>query len=181
MKSGWDRRLQRWAPYALTPLVVVAALPAMGPGPWLTLTVAGITMGMMLFMVAAGLTLIFGLMDVLNFAHAGFVAVGAYIAVSVLQPLVGWTSETSLALNIAALLLALLAAAAASGALGFVFERVIIRQVYGAPLRQILITIGALTVIEQLLIVIWGPQAIPLPRPAMLRGSVFIGSASIET
>jgi branched-chain amino acid transport system permease protein len=178
MKSGWDRRLRRWAPYALTPLVVVAALPAMGPGPWLTLTVAGITMGMMLFMVAAGLTLIFGLMDVLNFAHAGFVAVGAYIAVSVLQPLVGWTSETSLALNIAALLLA---AAAASGALGFVFERVIIRQVYGAPLRQILITIGALTVIEQLLIVIWGPQAIPLPRPAMLRGSVFIGSASIET
>src|SRR6202021_4086764 len=97
-----------------------------------------------------------------------------------LQPLAGWTSETSLALNIAALLLALVAAAVASGALGFVFERVIIRQVYGAPLRQILITIGALTVIEQMIIVIWGPQAIPLPKPAMLRGSLFIGSASIE-
>jgi branched-chain amino acid transport system permease protein len=181
MNNGWHQRLQRWAPHALTPLVVIAALPAIGPGPWLTLTVAGLTMGIMLFMVAAGLTLIFGLMDVLNFAHAAFVAVGAYIAVSVLQPLAGWTSETSLALNIAALLLALVAAAVASGALGFVFERVIIRQVYGAPLRQILITIGALTVIEQLIIVIWGPQAIPLPKPAMLRGSVFIGSASIET
>ena len=77
--------------------------------------------------------------------------------------------------------MALVAAAIASGALGFVFERVIIRQVYGAPLRQILITIGALTVIEQLIIVVWGPQAIPLPKPASLRGSVFLGSSSIET
>ena len=80
MNGDWPKRLQRWAPYALTPVVVVAALPAIGPGPWLTLTVAGLTMGIMLFMVAAGLTLIFGLMDVLNFAHAAFVAVGAYIA-----------------------------------------------------------------------------------------------------
>ena len=84
MNGDWHKRLQRWAPYALTPLVVIAALPAIGPGPWLTLTVAGLTMGIMLFMVAAGLTLIFGLMDVLNFAHAAFVTVGAYIAVSVL-------------------------------------------------------------------------------------------------
>jgi len=181
MSRDWHRLLQQSAPYALTPLVVIAALPAIGLGPWLTLTVAGLTMGIMLFMVAAGLTLIFGLMDVLNFAHAAFVAVGAYIAVSVLQPLVGWTNETSLALNIAALLVALVAAAIGSGALGFVFERLIIRQVYGAPLRQILITIGALTVIEQLIIVVWGPQAIPLPKPAMLRGSVFVGSSSIET
>ncbi len=181
MSRHWLGQLNRWAPYALTPLVVVAALPVMGLGPWVTLTVAGLTMGIMLFLVASGLTLIFGLMDVLNFAHAAFVAVGAYIAVTVLQPLAGWTNELSLTLNIAALLVALVAAAAASGALGFVFERVIIRQVYGAPLRQILITIGALTVIEQLIIVLWGPQAIPLPKPAMLRGSVFIGSSSIET
>ena len=181
MSRDWLKQLQRWAPYALTPLVVIAALPAIGLGPWVTLTVAGLTMGIMLFMVASGLTLIFGLMDVLNFAHAAFVAVGAYVAVSVLQPLAGWTNEMSLTLNLAALLVALISAAVASGALGFVFERVIIRQVYGAPLRQILITIGALTVIEQLIIVVWGPQAIPLPKPAMLRGSVFIGSSSIET
>jgi branched-chain amino acid transport system permease protein len=181
MSRQWIGQLNRWAPYALTPLVVVAALPAIGLGPWVTLTVAGLTMGIMLFMVASGLTLIFGLMDVLNFAHAAFVAVGAYVAVTVLQPLAGWTNELSLTLNLSALLVALVAAAAASGALGFVFERVVIRQVYGAPLRQILITIGALTVIEQLIIVLWGPQAIPLPKPVMLRGSVFIGSSSIET
>ena len=181
MKKEWLDRLHGLAPYALTPLVVLTALPAIGVGPWLTLTVAGLTMGIMLFLVASGLTLIFGLMDVLNFAHAAFVAVGAYVAVSVLRPLAGWTSELSLTLNLAALLLALISAALASGALGLVFERVIIRQVYGAPLRQILITIGALTVIEQLIIVIWGPEAIPLPKPASLRGSVFLGSSSIET
>ena len=112
MSRQWLGQLNRWAPYALTPLVVVAALPAIGPGPWVTLTVAGLTMGVMLFMVASGLTLIFGLMDVLNFAHAAFVTVGAYIAVTVLRPLAGWTNELSLTLNLAALLVALAAAAA---------------------------------------------------------------------
>ncbi len=181
MNANRLERVHDLAPYALTPLIMLAALPAMGIGPWLTLTVAGLSMGVLLFLVASGLTLIFGLMDVLNFAHAAFVTVGAYVAVTVLGPLAGWTTNTSLALNLAALLVALLAAAAASGALGFVFERIIIRRVYGAPLRQILITIGALTVIEQLVIVFWGPQALPMPRPASLRGSLFIGSSSIET
>ena len=181
MSRQWLDRLRRAAPYAVTPLLVVAALPAIGPAPWVTLTVAGLTMGMMLFLVASGLTLIFGLMEVLNFAHAAFVTLGAYVTISVLRPLAGWTAQPSLVLNLAALLIALAAAAAASGTLGFVFERVIIRQVYGAPLRQILITIGALTVIEQLVIVLWGAEAIPLPKPASLRGSVFLGTSSIET
>ena len=181
MSKVWQERVQYWAPYALTPIIVLAVLPAMGLGAWVTLTVAGLTMGMMLFLVASGLTLIFGLMEVLNFAHAAFVTVGAYVTVSVLRPLAGWTADPSLTLNLVALLVALIAAAAASGALGYVFERVIIRQVYGAPLRQILITIGALTVIEQLVIVVWGPEAIPLPKPASLRGSIFLSASSIET
>jgi len=181
MSKEWRERLQRWAPYAVTPLLVLAVLPLIGPTAWVTLTIAGLTMGMMLFLVASGLTLIFGLMEVLNFAHAAFVTVGAYVTVSVLRPLAGWTGEPSLALNLLALLMALLAAAAASGALGYVFERLIIRQVYGAPLRQILITMGALIVIEQMVIVIWGPEAIALPKPASLRGSVFLGASSIET
>ena len=181
MSKVWQERVQYWAPYALTPIIVLAVLPAMGLGAWVTLTVAGLTMGMMLFLVASGLTLIFGLMEVLNFAHAAFVTFGAYVTVSVLRPLAGWTADPSLTLNLVALLVALIAAAAASGALGYVFERVIIRQVYGAPLRQILITIGALTVIEQLVIVVWGPEAIPLPKPASLRGSIFLSASSIET
>jgi branched-chain amino acid transport system permease protein len=181
MSRAWLAPVERWGPYALTPVLMLAVLPAIGPGTWLTLTVAGLTMGMMLFLMAAGLTLIFGLMEVLNFAHAGFVTVGAYVAASVLWRLLGWTMAPSLALNLAALLVALVAAAAASGALGYVFERLVIRQVYGAPLRQILITIGALTVIEQLIIVVWGPDYVYLERPAMLRGSIFIGNSAIET
>ncbi|HYA66461.1 MAG TPA: branched-chain amino acid ABC transporter permease, partial [Burkholderiaceae bacterium] len=181
MKEQWAQHWRSWAPYAVTPVLILIALPVMGPGPWLTLTVAGLTMGMMLFLMAAGLTLIFGLMDVLNFAHAAFITTGAYVAVTVLGRLAPWTTEVSLGLNLAALLLALLCAAAASGALGLMFEQIIIRRVYGAPLLQILITMGALIVIEQLIIVLWGPDALPLPKPAALRGSVIVGSSPIET
>lgn len=181
MNQRRRQQIDAWAPYALTPLIALVAFPLMGVGPWMTLTVAGLTMGMMLFLMASGLTLIFGLMDVLNFAHAGFVTLGAYTAVTVLRPLAGWTSSMSLALNLAALFVALAAAAAASGVLGLFFERLVIRQVYGAPLRQILITVGALTVVEQLIIVVWGAEAIALPKPAALRGSVMLGSSPIET
>jgi branched-chain amino acid transport system permease protein len=115
MSRPWLDDIEKWAPYALTPLLMLAALLAMGFGPWLTLTVAGLTMGMMLFLMASGLTLIFGLMGVLNFAHAAFITAGAYVAVSVLWRLTGWTMVPSLGLNLAALVVALVAAAVASG------------------------------------------------------------------
>src|SRR5215472_11074919 len=104
MTRHWLEPIDKWAPYAVTPLLMIAVLPAIGPGTWLTLTIAGLTMGMMLFLMAAGLTLIFGLMEVLNFAHAAFVTVGAYVAASVLWRLTGWTMASSLPLNLAALL-----------------------------------------------------------------------------
>ena len=91
----------------------------------MTLTVAGLAMGMMIFVMASGLTLIFGLMDVLNFGHGAFIAVGAYMAALVLLPLAGWTQADSLWLNLAALVPAALVAMAVSGALGLAFERVI--------------------------------------------------------
>ncbi len=181
MIEQWQERWRVWSPYAVTPLLMLAALPLMGIGSWLTLTVAGLTMGVMLFLMASGLTLIFGLMDVLNFAHAAFITTGAYVAVTVLGWLTGWTSEFSLGLNLAALLVALLCAATVSGALGLVFEQIIIRRVYGAPLLQILITMGALIVIEQLIVVLWGPEARNLPKPAALSGGVLVGSSPIET
>jgi branched-chain amino acid transport system permease protein len=55
-----------------------------------------------------------------------------------------------------------------------------VRGVYGAHLRQILITVGALIIAEQLVIALWGPQPRPLPKPASFRGSVIIGSVAIE-
>jgi branched-chain amino acid transport system permease protein len=174
------RNFEEWAPYALLPVIVIAALAALGVSTWLVLTVAGLAMGAMLFLMAAGLTLIFGLMEVLNFAHGAFITLGAYVAVSVLASLAGWSIADSWALNFAAFAAALAAALIVSGAAGYGFERIIVRRVYGAPLRQILITVGGLIVAQQLMIVIWGPNALPLIKPAMFRGSIILGSAAIE-
>src|ERR1700744_3363977 len=123
---------------ALLPIVLaLAALPFVGsPSTWVTLTVAGLAMGMMIFIMASGLTLIFGLMDVLNFGHGAFISIGAYVATLVLLPLAGWMQADSLWLNLAALLPALLVAMAATGALGLLFERVIVMPVYGQHLKQ---------------------------------------------
>ena len=66
----------------------LAVAPLIGSASsWVTLTVAGLAMGMMIFIMASGLTLVFGLMDVLNFGHGAFIAVGAYVATLVLLPL----------------------------------------------------------------------------------------------
>jgi branched-chain amino acid transport system permease protein len=82
------------APALAVPALALLALPLMAFPGWITLSVAGIAMGMMLFLMASGLTLIFGLMDVLNFAHGGFITLGAFLAASVFaaQP-AGWPPE----------------------------------------------------------------------------------------
>jgi ABC-type branched-subunit amino acid transport system permease subunit len=74
-----------YKPLLLVPVLALAALPLIGSGStWLTLTVAGLAMGMIIFIIASGLTLVFGLMDVLNFGHGVFIALGAFVATSVL-------------------------------------------------------------------------------------------------
>ena len=170
-----------WLPLVLILALAAAALPLVpSQSTWLTLTVAGLAMGMMIFMMASGLTLVFGLMDVMNFAHGAFISVGAYAAASVLIAMKSGMQAPSLAENLMAMAPALAAAVAVAGALGWVFERVVIRPVYGDHLKQILVTMGGLIVVEQLIHVVWGPDLIPLPRPATITGSVLIGDAAIE-
>lgn len=182
MSAGALRaRASDWAAYALLPAIALATLPAMSFSTWLTLTVAGFAMGMMLFLMASGLTLIFGLMQVFTFAHGAFITLGAYLAVSVMGALAGWGNADSWALNLAAIAVALLVALIASGAAGYVFERLIIRRVYGAPLRQILITVGGLIIAQQLVVAVWGANPLPLPKPASLRGSFILAGAAIES
>jgi len=169
------------APLLLVPAVAIAMIPLVGSfSAWVTLTVAGLAMGMMIFIMASGLTLVFGLMDVLNFAHGAFVAVGAYAATMVLLPLSGWTSADSLFLNLSAIAMAIATAMIATGIFGWVFERLIIRPVYGQHLRQILVTMGGAIVVEQLVSVLWGPEQIPLAVPQTLRGAIVIGDVAIE-
>ncbi|MEB0134155.1 branched-chain amino acid ABC transporter permease [Actimicrobium sp. CCC2.4] len=168
-------------PLLLVPLLALVALPLVGsPSTWITLTAAGLAMGMIIFIIASGLTLIFGLMDVLNFGHGVFIALGAFVAVSVLGALPAWVTADDLGLNLSALALAMIAAMLAAGAVGFVFERVIVRRVYGQHLKQILITMGGMVVGEELIKVIWGAQQIALPLPAALRGALIVGDAAIE-
>jgi branched-chain amino acid transport system permease protein len=169
------------APLLLVPALVLAMLPLVGSMPtWITLTVAGLAMGMMIFIMASGLTLVFGLMNVLNFGHGAFVSVGAFTATLVLLPMRGWLEVDSLLLNLGVLALAMLAAMAATGLLGWAFERIIIMPVYGEHLKQILITMGGMIVAEQMISVVWGPEQIALPLPASLRGAILIGDAAIE-
>ncbi|MEB0057651.1 MULTISPECIES: branched-chain amino acid ABC transporter permease [unclassified Variovorax] len=170
-----------WKPLLLVPVLALVALPLVGtPSTWLTLTIAGLAMGMIIFIIASGLTLVFGLMDVLNFGHGVFIALGAYVATTVLGGMQDWTSVDSLGRNLVALLPALLLAMLAAGALGVVFERFIVRPVYGQHLKQILITMGGMIIGEELIKVVWGPQQIPLLPPAALQGTVFWLGASIE-
>ena len=170
-----------WRPMALVPVLALIALPLTGSAStWLTLTVAGLAMGMIIFIIASGLTLVFGLMDVLNFGHGVFIALGAFVATTVLGSMGSYTAADSLWLNLLALLPAMLAAMAVAGALGLVFERLIIRPVYGMHLKQILITMGGMIIGEELIKVIWGPQQIPLPLPEALRGSLIFGDAAVE-
>ncbi|CAD0184623.1 LIV-I protein H [Ruegeria sp. THAF57] len=174
-------RLDKAMPFLLIPILVVLGFFAIGaPSSWLTLTVSGLAMGMMIFIMASGLTLVFGLMDVINFGHGAFVSVGAFVGVSVLIALGDWTGATSLLLNMSAVFLAVVAAMTVTGALGWVFERVIVKPVYGAHLKQILVTVGGLIVIEQLIHVIWGPDEIFINRPEMLKGAITFAGAAME-
>lgn len=169
-----------WIPLAIVAVLALVALPLIGsPSTWLTLTVAGLAMGMIVFITASGLTLVFGLMDVLNFGHGVFIALGAFVATTVLGAAADWTTVNSLVLNLGAVFAAMLAAMALAGAVGWAFERVLVRPVYGQHLKQILITMGGMIIGEELIKVIWGPEQRPLPLPEALRGSLLIGDAAI--
>ena len=69
------------------------------PSSWVTLTVAGLAMGLMVFLMASGLSLVFGLMDVLNFGHSAFISFGAFVAASVLIALRHWLAADSVVLS----------------------------------------------------------------------------------
>ena len=170
-----------WRPLALVPALALLALPLVGtPSTWLTLTVAGLAMGMIIFIIASGLTLVFGLMDVLNFGHGVFIALGAFMATTVLGAMGAWTGSPELWRNLVAVGLAMGVAMAVAAALGLAFERFIVRPVYGQHLKQILITMGGMIIGEELIKVIWGPQQIALPLPEALRGALLWGDAALE-
>lgn len=168
-------------PLALLAALMLLALPlTASASTWLNLTLAGIAMGLIIFVIASGLTLVFGLMDVLNFGHGVFIALGAFMATTVLAAMAPWATSPDVAANLAALAAACLAGMAIAAAVGVVFERVLVRPVYGQHLKQILITMGGMIIGEELIKASWGAQLIPLPMPETLRGIFLLGDVAVE-
>jgi branched-chain amino acid transport system permease protein len=152
---------KRWSgELTMAGAIVLFLLPLIGiPGKtYMTLTIAGLAMGMLLFLVASGVSIIFGLMDVLNFAHGALFAWGAYVGFSVFGYLMKWVQADSVLQNFAVFSLAIIAAMVVVALVGIVLERVVVRRVYGSHLFQILITFGATIVLVELIRVFWGPN-----------------------
>lgn len=130
------------------------------------LTLNGLATGMLIFLLAAGLTLIFGLMDVLNFAHGGLFAWGAYSGI--------WIYTTT-----GSFLIGIIGAILTGFILGIITEKWIIKPVYGNHVQQILITLGLMLVLSEMLKVIWGPNQLTANPPEYLKGSWEIGDIII--
>ncbi|KAA0547627.1 branched-chain amino acid ABC transporter permease [Bacillus sp. BGMRC 2118] len=122
------------------------------------LLINGLATGMLIFLLAAGLTLIFGLMDVLNFAHGGLFAWGAYAGV--------WSYGVT-----DSFLVGIICAIAVGLVLGLLMEKFIIGPVYGNHVQQILITLGVMLVLGEMLKVVWGPNQLSAKTPEWLTGS----------
>ena len=132
-----------------------------------TQSTGGLIIGMLLFLVAAGLTLIFGVLKVINFAHGSFYMLGAYFALTIFQFTGSYT-------------LTILGAGAATAIVGLVFERLFISRVYGQNvLMQLLVCYGFVLIFDDVVKIVWGvefksmgmPPAFQLP-PLFIAGGV---------
>lgn len=153
--------------------LILGLLPLLGIPfkTYITLTVAGLAMGMLLFLVASGLSIIFGLMDVINFAHGACFAWGAYVGFSAFNLFSGWVVADSVIMNGLVFLTAVVIAALVAAGLGILLERVVIRRVYGNHLFQILITFGATVVLVELIKLFWGPNDEVMSVPHTFQGN----------
>ena len=120
----------------------------------------GLTYGFLLFMLAAGLTLVFSLMGVMNFAHASLYMLGAYVGYGLVPPLGFW--------------LAALAAPVVIGLLGCVLERWMLRPLHArGHVAELLFTFGLAFLIEEAVKLVWGAGVVEYHFPAELEGSLF--------
>jgi len=120
----------------------------------------GVSYGLLLFMLSAGLTLIFSMMGVLNFAHASFYMLGAYFAYQISE----WTNFW-VAFVVAPMLVA---------AIGGAFERIVLRKTHKfGHVAELLVTFGLSFVVLELVQLIWGRTAVDYKVPAALDGSLF--------
>ena len=134
----------------------------MDPLLFLTQALNGLQLGIMLFLLAAGLTLVFGIMNLVNLAHGSLYMVGAYL----MAAFQGWTGS---------FVLALLLAVPATLLVGVLVELIVLRRLYDRDhLDQVLATFGLILFFNELVRVIWGPAALFVSIPPALSGTVIL-------
>jgi branched-chain amino acid transport system permease protein len=131
----------------------------------------GLASASSLFLVAAGLTVIFGVTRVVNFAHGSLYMLGAYI---------GWTILSALPRDPAWFALGVIATGLATAAIGILIETTLLRRIYQAPeLLQLLATFGVVLVVQDLVLKLWGPDDLTLSRPRWMRSFVLIADQRV--
>lgn len=129
----------------------------------------GLASASSLFIIAVGLTIVFGVTRIVNFAHGSFYMLGAYFAVTLIPRLLEWDRSLPL------FLLGVFLAALAVGVVGVVMEFVVLRRIYKAPeLFQLLATFGVVLAVQDIVLMVWGPLDILGPRAPSLRHAVDI-------
>lgn len=166
--------LPKWANFAFLGIWAIPFFLIEFPM-WMEITIAGVAMGMLIFLTAVGLTIIFGLMDVLNFGHGAFFTIGAYVGLSIFNAMGGWVESENIFDNLVAIGAGVVAAGAVTFLLGIIMERLIIAKVYGDHLLQILITMGTLIFLEEVVKIIWGPSIEYFPTPVWFQDAWLFG------
>lgn len=130
--------------------------------------VNGLMEGMMLFLIASGLTLIFGITRIVNFAHGSFYMLGAFLTYQLVPHLFPG--------SLAGFALAALVAALGVALLGTLFEMLVLRRIYGADdLMQLIITVALVLVIRDVVQLIWGRNDVVVQMPQALSGALQLG------
>ena len=130
---------------------------------WITQTFNGLSYGALLFLLASGLSLIFGVMRIVNLAHGSYFLLGGYVGLSVV-----WRTQSFVA--------ALLTGALAIALIGIAMERLFLRRLSGQTLGQVLMTIGFALIFQDLALLLWGGDPYSLPVPPVLSGVVTVGT-----
>ncbi len=135
---------------------------------WIAQTFNGLSYGALLFLLASGLSLIFGVMRIVNLAHGSYFMLGGYGGLSVV-----WRTGSFVG--------ALVAAGVAVGLIGIGMERLFLRRLSGQTLGQVLMTIGFALIFQDLALLIWGGDPYTIPVPAPLQGVVRLGLSTFPT
>ena len=145
----------------LMALFVLALFGRYEPKVAVSILLSGLTLGFLYFMVSAGLSLIFGLMDVLNFAHGTIFMLGAYLGLAIFNApfLAAWSTD-------ARFVLALIGGALSAAGVGALMEWSLIRPLYSRPIYQVLLTLGLTFVGGEAIKAVWGTAGFFMPTPA---------------